>query len=512
MPNAAVKVCSNCLVHAPELAYHYGNTPYMERLSKPGSEFLAALPKAVQGYEEASRYAPNLTFIGALSTDELAARPQSWLENLEPQAVRDGKFGEIMPEDEFLGLMDMSDVFDLIWLSEEFAAQVRPKLEARNFWTAEQLARLEKGHPESEIEAEIKDHQVALPLYFNGKVVGCCRRGHETDENLSAHVLLENLASKASSVLAMMHLLKKAGLDPDEVDFVVECSEEAVGDMNQRGGGNLAKAVAEIAGCRNSSGFDVRGFCAGPAAALITSASMVAAGARRNVVVVAGGAVPKLYMNARDHVKKGLPALENCLGSMAVLLTEDDGQSPVIRLDSLGKHTVGAGASPQAVTNALTWEPLNKLGLKLTDVDKYAPELHNPEVTLPAGAGNVPEANYKMIAALGVMKKQLERPEIDEFVKTRGLMGFAPTQGHIPSGVPYMGHALEAMKAGRLKRVMIIGKGSLFLGRLTNLADGASFLMEQMPAGGGAPAAVTTADVEEVVLEALGKLASELSR
>lgn len=512
MPNAAVKSCSNCLVYAPEMAFHYGNTPYMERLAKPDSEFLAGLPKAVQSYEDACRYAPNLAFIGAISVEELSSKPQPWLQNLEPKPIRDGKFGEIMPEDEFLGLMDISDVFDLIWLNEEFAAQVKAKLEARNFWTAEQLARLEKGHPQAEIEAEIKDHHVAIPLYFNSKVVGCCRRGHETDENLSAHILLENLASKATSVLTMMHLLKNSGLNPAEVDFVVECSEEAVGDMNQRGGGNLAKAVAEIVGCQNSSGFDVRGFCAGPAAALITSASMVAAGARENVVVVAGGAVPKLYMNARDHVKKGLPALENCMGSMAVLLTKDDGQSPVIRLDSLGKHTVGAGASPQAVTNALAYEPLEKLGLKLTDVDKYAPELHNPEVTVPAGAGNVPEANYKMIAALGVMKKQLERTDMDQFVKDKGLPGFAPTQGHIPSGVPYMGHALDAMKEGKMKRVMVIGKGSLFLGRLTNLADGASFLMEKMPEGTSGGADITARDVEEVVLEALGNLASALSK
>lgn len=512
MPNAAVKTCSNCLVHAPEMAFHYGNTPYMERLAKPGSDFLAVLPQAVQSYDDACRYAPNLAFIGAMSVDDLSAKPRPWLTNLEPEAVRDGLFGEIMPEDEFLGLMDMCDVFDLIWLSEEFAARVRARLEARNFWTAGQMARLEKGHPPSEIEAEIKDGRAALPLYFGGQAVGCCRRGHETDENLSAHVLLENLASKATSVLAVMHLLKNSFLAPEEVDFVVECSEEAAGDMNQRGGGNLAKAVAEIVGCQNSSGFDVRGFCAGPAAALIASASMVAAGARRNVVVVAGGAVPKLYMNAREHVKKGLPALENCLGSMAVLLVEQDGESPVIRLDSLGKHTVGAGAAPQAVTNALAWEPLEKLGLKLTDVDKYAPELHNPEVTLPAGAGNVPEANYKMIAALGVMKKQLERADIGQFVKERGLPGFAPTQGHIPSGVPYMGHALEAMKAGRMKRVMVIGKGSLFLGRLTNLADGASFLLEKMPAGTEGAAGLTTKDVEEVLLEALGNLAAALSR
>ena len=35
--------------------------------------------------------------------------------------------------------------------------------------------------------------------------------------------------------------------------------------MNQRGGGNFAKAAAEVAGFVNATGSDVRGFCAGPA-------------------------------------------------------------------------------------------------------------------------------------------------------------------------------------------------------------------------------------------------------
>lgn len=53
----------------------------------------------------------------------------------------------------------------------------------------------------------------------------------------------------------------------------------------------------------------------------------------------------------------------------------------------------------------------------------------------------MPEANTKMIAALAVMKGQLERAKIAEFVKQYGVEGFAPTQGHIPSGVPFIGHA-----------------------------------------------------------------------
>jgi len=54
---------------------------------------------------------------------------------------------------------------------------------------------------------------------------------------------------------------------------------------------------------------------------------------------------------------------------------------------------------------ALTVKPLEKLGLNLQDVDKYAPEMQNPEVTEPAGAGDVPKSNYKMIAALAVKRQ-----------------------------------------------------------------------------------------------------------
>ncbi len=56
---------------------------------------------------------------------------------------------------------------------------------------------------------------------------------------------------------------------------------------------------------------------------------------------------------------------------------------------------------------------------------------------------------------------------------------------------------------------MIIGKGSLFLARLTNLADGASFLMEK-PAP-VAPA-VTKSDIKGMLLEALSELAADLKK
>lgn len=510
MANVGIKSTAYCLNYAPELGLHYGGTPWQERQSKPDSEYLKQLPDHVQSYDDAAAYAPNQAYIGVLDMDALKAAKSPWIENLgKPE--RYGKYGEIMPEDEFIGFMDICDVFDLVWLDTAFASSIREKLAKSPVLCEEQLKRLETGHDHAEIMTAI-DKNGALPFYIDGKVVGCCRRAHDTDENLSSHVMLENLACKASGVLALLHLIKNSGITPADIDFVVECSEEAVGDIMQRGGGNMAKAVAEIAGCANASGFDIRGFCAGPTAAIISAASMVAAGTRPNVVVLGGGSVPKLYMNSRDHVKKGLKALENCIGSFAVMLVPDDGTNPVIRLDSVGKHSVAAGAAPQAITSALTFEPLSRIGLKMTDVDVYAPELHNAEITLPAGAGNVPEANFKMIAALSVMKGQLKREEINDFVAAHGVPGFVHTQGHIPSGVPFVGHATDAIRSGKINRAMIIGKGSLFLGRITNLADGASFLIEAPQAGSDAGAGVTKEEVRELLLDALSELAGNLQK
>ncbi len=511
MSRVAIKASAYCLAHTPELGLHYGSTPY--NAGEGEKEYIEALPAHQQTYEQAKGYAPNQTYIGAMSISDLENYAKPMYQNYIADAPRSGKFGEIMPEDEFLALIDICDVFDLVWLEKGFAASVREKIKAHPLMTDAIAARLEEGHDLSEIEEHLKgaSKTQALPLYCGGRVVGMIRAAHATDDTLFAYVLLENLACKASGVLSLLHLLKNAEMKPEDVDFVIECSEEGAGDEGQRAGGNFAKAVAEIAGCVNASGCDVRSFCAGPVNAMISAAAQVACGARQNVAVVAGGCVPKLYMNSRDHVKKGMPALEDCMGGFAVLLTPPDGVSAEMRLDVLGKHTVGAGASPQAITQALTWEPLQKAGLTFSDVDKFGPELHIPEITEPAGAGNVPLANIKMIAALAVMKKSIERKDMMNFVKEKGLPGFAHTQGHIPAGAPFIGQAAELIKEGKINRAMIIGKGSLFLARLTNLADGASFLIEK-PAPAPVVTSVTKDDVKSLLMEALSEIAADLKK
>ncbi|MBR0278511.1 MAG: glycine reductase, partial [Synergistaceae bacterium] len=346
MSKVGIKSYSYCLNHAPETGSHYGGTPWEAFHSGKEQEYLDALPNHLQSYDHALHYAPNQTYIGGISYEEFEAIPAPWVDKPLPddKSKRYGKFGELMPEDEFLGLISACDEFELVWLEKSFAEEVSKKLADDPVITeaiVKRVVRPKNMHELSEIETEYKE-RAGLPLYCGGKVVGCIRSGHPTDPCLTAHVLMENLAGKASGVLALLHLLKNSGMNPLDLDFVIECSEEGAGDVGQRAGGNFAKAIAEVAGCTNASGCDVRGFCAGPVNAMINAAAQVASGARRNIAVVAGGSIPKLYMNSRDHVKKGLLALEDCVGSFAVLIVPDDGTMPVMRLDVLGKHTVGA--------------------------------------------------------------------------------------------------------------------------------------------------------------------------
>ena len=117
-----------------------------------------------------------------------------------------------------------------------------------------------------------------LPIYDGSALLGAISAAHDEDESLTASVLLENLACKATGALALEHVLESAALPPEQLEYAIGCGEEAVGDRYQRGGGNLAKAIAEQAGCVAASGSDVKAFCCAPIHALVSAASLVAAG------------------------------------------------------------------------------------------------------------------------------------------------------------------------------------------------------------------------------------------
>ncbi|MBU3191080.1 ketoacyl-ACP synthase III family protein [Clostridium bowmanii] len=502
-----MKKASYILVNAPDMVIHNGTTQTLERETNPESVYLRDMKSHLRGFEEVVAYAPNQAYIGNITPEQLAEMPRPWYGKNLDNSERFGKFGEIMPQDEFYGLMKISDVFDLVLLENSFAESVKVKL-LKHPLIADKVEKI-VGEEIDKIKSLVEDSG-AEGLYEGTELVGCVRRAHEFDPNLAAHFMLENIAVKASGILAGLHLVSNLDIPIEDIGYILECSEEAVGDMNQRGGGNLAKSIGEVVGLVGATGADIRGFCAAPTHALVNAASLVKSGIFKNVLVIAGGATAKLGMNGKDHVKKDLPIFEDCLGGFAILVSENDGVSPILRTDVIGKHTIGHGAAPQAVLEALVLDPLTSAGMKITDVDKYAPEMQNPEITEPAGAGDVPTQNYKMIGALAVKKGQLDRKELPSFIKQHGYPGFAPTQGHIPSGAPIVGHGIEHIKSGVLKNFMVIGKGSLFLGRMTNLFDGISILVEKNPGKVEDESGISKEEVKAMVGDAMKDFAEYL--
>ena len=432
---ATVAGASLVLEHVPDLV-RYGSKPTREPAK------LDELTSALRSFDEAVAYPPNQVFIGNLSPSALWDVPRPWWGSPTPEASAAGASGDLIDQAAFYDLLAEVDQFELVRLKQDPGPG-------------------------------------GLPLFAGGEVVGSIAPAHEVDETLQAPILLENLAIKASAVHALRDLLARTGVDPATITLAIGCGEEAIGDRYQRGGGNLAKAVAEHCGLEAATGFDVKSFCSAPVHALVVAAAMIEAGLQESVVVVAGGSLGKLGMKFEGALAKGVPILEDVLAGMAVLLTSSElTEGPVLRTDAVGEISVRAGGAPQAQLEALVGAPLDAIGIGITDVDVYATELHNPEITEPQGGGDVPDRNYRMVAGLGVVRGELEKDGIGSFAREHGLPGFSSTQGHIASAVPWLPHALEGFRAGSLHRTMLLAKGSLFLGRLTHLWDGVSVVIE----------------------------------
>jgi betaine reductase len=481
--SVVVSGATQVLAHTPGLARH-GSKPRRELARDTGVE--RAFLDALRGFDDAVAYAPHQAWLGALHPRELPERPWTGPTAAAGSAPRAGPFGEILPEEELLGLLAALDGFELVTLDPAFAGRAAAALAAHPLAKGLDLDGIDRARGDAEKAAAGAG---ALPLYAGpDQLVGAIKGAQADDDSLSAHVLLENLASKVTASMALLHLLDRSQIDPASVDYVLSCGEEAIGDRYQRGGGNLAKAVAQVAGLTEASGADIKNFCAAPLPALVMASSLVAAGVFRRVAVVAGGSQAKLGMKFQGHLSHDLPVLEDVLGGAAALIEADDGRSPVVRLDAVGRHKVSAGGSAPQIMEALAVEPLGRLGLAMTDVDDFATELHNPEITEPQGSGNVPERNYKTMAALAVRRGDIGREGMAGFVAERGMPGFAPTQGHLASAVCYLPHALQRLTTGDAGRVSMVAKGSLFLGRMCQLSDGMSLILERNPSmstGGG---------------------------
>jgi len=460
---AVIRGARFVLAHVPDLI-GAGSKPRRE-LQAGGAALRGALRSHLRSFESAVAYPPHQVMVGNLDPDALRGIPRPWHLHPIAGARPEGPSGAIVDQMRFYAWLARADAANLVRFTDDFAARLADATGA---------GRAAVASPR-QIAQTLEDH--GEPLFHGGDhPVGIVAPGHEQDETLSGAVLLENLAAKVTGALALRRLLDETdGRDP--VEYLVGCGEEAVGDRYQRGGGNLAKAIGELAGVVTAGGADVKAFCAAPMHGLLMAGALVASGRYRRVVVVAGGSLAKLGMKFRGHLAAGYPLLEDVLAGVAIDVARDDGHSPILRLDTAAVHRIGDGTAPHQMARVLTLEPLRALGLRLSEVDRYAVELHNPDITEPAGSGNVPAANYRIIAALAAQAGEIPRSEIPTFCEAHGMPGYSPTQGHIASAIPYLPHALAGLTGGALRRVQLVAKGSLFLGRMTGMGDGISMLL-----------------------------------
>jgi betaine reductase len=483
MDNPVIRGSAYCLAHVPDLV-RYGSKPRRE--IELEAAFAHRLEGARRSFADARAYPPNQTFIGNLSPEGLGAIDRPWYTSgtvADPQ----GPFGEIVHQDLFYAALMRANVLEppLIEIADGANAELGALLGEHEAFA--QLGGTWSTAPDAQLEEETARSD-ALALRTDGALRGLVRRDARAegrdDANLDAYTLLEGLSAKASAALAVQRLLTQLDLAPTEIDYLISCGEEALGDRYQRGGGGMAKAVGELTGCVRASGMDVKNFCAAPASALVAAGALVKSGVHENVIVVGGGSLAKLGMKSPAFLEQAMPVLDDCIASMAFLVTTNDGTSPVMRLDrgAVGHAAIGDSTADEAIYGDLISKPLAALGLSMQDVDRYAPELHNPEIMEHAGSGDVVHKNYRTIAAMAVRTGEIEKAGMNEFIERVGMTGFAPTQGHIPSGVPYVGHAAAAMQRGELDRVMFLCKASLFLNRLTELYDGVSFILESQTA------------------------------
>ncbi len=399
---AGIQAATFVLQHVPDLV-RYGSKPARE------AERFAKVSSLLRSFPEAVAYPPNQVFIGNCRPEALWDTARPWWRHDDGSSAG-GPFGEIMDERRFYELMAAVDLFELVRLGEE----------------------------PDEANGD-------LPLYADGRVVGAFARGHEEDQALSAHVLLENLACKAGGVHALRFLLSANDIDPASIQYAIGAGEEAVGDRYNRGGGAMAKAIAETCGLVNANGSDVKAFCTSPVHAIVMAGALVESGVYDRVVVVAGGSLAKLGMKFKGSEDHGVPVLEDELAGMAVLVGAAEAGAPVVRLDSVGQHRTGCDSSQQSLLREVVLRPLERLGKRVDAIDVYSTELHNPEITEPAGGYDVPLRNYRLLGALAVMDGQLERSRDRRVLPTSW-----PSRVFTHAGTHRLGRAVASARLGAI--------------------------------------------------------------
>src|SRR3990170_825403 len=160
MADPVIKGVAAILAHTPDLV-RYGSKPTREMEAEPG--LLPQLLASLRGYPEALGYLPNQVFIGNASPEELFRTSRPWYKVSYPGAKQFAPYGEVLPQEEFYGWVKLADQFDLIYLEEGFAKEVKERLARHPLITPQDLDRLEGGARSSEIDRAIEEKK-GLPL------------------------------------------------------------------------------------------------------------------------------------------------------------------------------------------------------------------------------------------------------------------------------------------------------------------------------------------------------------
>src|SRR5205823_5685111 len=106
---AVVKAVAYALAHAPDLV-RYGSKPSRQLRTDPDLE--RRLKARLRTYGEAVAYAPNQTYIGNLTPEQLTALPRPWFTELCAGASPEGRLGRTIDQTELYRRMKKADQFE----------------------------------------------------------------------------------------------------------------------------------------------------------------------------------------------------------------------------------------------------------------------------------------------------------------------------------------------------------------------------------------------------------------
>ena len=172
MSFAVVKAASYTLAHTPDFI-PFGSTPTTAK-ARDDQEYFAALKNGLRSFEDVVNYPPNQCYIGNVTPHQLGEMAKPWFKDAVA-GERTGRYGDIMPQEEFYALLKASDSFDLVALTPEFIELANPRLAAHSLLKRYTL-NADKAMPVTDMHALLEEHK-AEPLKMNGELVGIVKTG-----------------------------------------------------------------------------------------------------------------------------------------------------------------------------------------------------------------------------------------------------------------------------------------------------------------------------------------------